>query len=309
MATIEAFNNLVKLVGGNVDEILDMIKNFENDKKKGDEKPTLKGDDKEPKKKGGRKPKAVETEPEKKDADKVSEKKPEEKPAPKKRGPKPKTDKKEEGDKPEPEKKVEEKEEKGDVKETEKRIKRMSPIMSDQLKKSLADADVPCDEKMFTKLKKKFTDYVDSLTEDDFKNSSLTDHMRDFAKLEKGDDKKPEEDTEMKVDETEKEPEPSEASKGGGAADVPSHISLEDFQKRFANGKLTKNTSGTAVFWDAENGDLITGPEEDPDEDLEEEKFHGKTFAVGVKTGRVYETVDDKDVFVGFKGVGQFKDM
>jgi hypothetical protein len=30
---------------------------------------------------------------------------------------------------------------------------------------------------------------------------------------------------------------------------------------------------------------------------------------VGETTGRVYENIDDEDIFVGYKGIGQFEDM
>jgi len=49
--------------------------------------------------------------------------------------------------------------------------------------------------------------------------------------------------------------------------------------------------------------------EEDADEDLEEISFKKKTYVVGLRTKRVYEPTDDKDTFVGFLGIGEFKDM
>lgn len=63
------------------------------------------------------------------------------------------------------------------------------------------------------------------------------------------------------------------------------------------------------VFWDADDGRWVRGPEEDDDEDLTEKKMNKKTYAVGDITGRVYETTDDRDVFVGFAGVGAYRDL
>jgi hypothetical protein len=63
------------------------------------------------------------------------------------------------------------------------------------------------------------------------------------------------------------------------------------------------------VYWDADDGRWVRGPEQDDDEDLTEKKFKGKTYAIGDITGRIYETTDDRDVFVGFAGVGAFREL
>jgi hypothetical protein len=63
------------------------------------------------------------------------------------------------------------------------------------------------------------------------------------------------------------------------------------------------------VYWDADDGRWVRGPEQDDDEDLIEKKFKGKTYAIGETTGRIYETTDDRDIFVGFAGVGAFRDL
>ena len=61
---------------------------------------------------------------------------------------------------------------------TEKRIKRFSPVMSSQLKTILADVDVEITDK----LKKEFQQYIEAMTDDDFKKDGFADHMRSFAK-------------------------------------------------------------------------------------------------------------------------------
>ena len=62
------------------------------------------------------------------------------------------------------------------------------------------------------------------------------------------------------------------------------------------------------IYWDPAGKRFVTGQVDD-DEDVVETKFNDKPFMVGEKTGRVYENIDDEDIFVGYKGVGQFKNM
>ena len=62
-------------------------------------------------------------------------------------------------------------------------------------------------------------------------------------------------------------------------------------------------------FWDAKNGRFVTGPKEDPDEELTDQKFEGNLYAVGAKTYRVYLGASKEDSFKGYAGVANFKDM
>ena len=62
-------------------------------------------------------------------------------------------------------------------------------------------------------------------------------------------------------------------------------------------------------FWDSKNGRFVTGPDEDPEEDLTDQKFEGKLYAVGAKTYRVYLGASKDDSFKGYAGVANFKDM
>lgn len=186
--------------------------------------------------------------------------------------------------------------------EKEKRIKRMSPVMAGQLKKALEDAGLEFGDK----LKKEFVQYVDDLTDDDFKKVGLADHMRDFAKLkaptkavpieEELDDE--EEDDEMPVP-----TQPTSNVAGGGPGTVA--LNLDELQAI----EMTASVDPVGTYWDADNGRFVKGPEEDADEDMDEVIFDGKTYAVGEKTGRVYEARDTGDFFAGFIGVGKFKTM
>lgn len=189
----------------------------------------------------------------------------------------------------------------------EKRIKRMSPVMADQLKLALRDVKLEYTDK----LKKEFVEFVEELTEDDFRKQGLADHMRSFAKLKAPDVEKKPESEEDKEDEQESEeedevPQAQSVAVGGGPSNPsPKRIPLEDLQKI----EMTASVGPVGNFWDADNGRFVTGPDADEDEDVDEVEFEGKTYAVGEKTGRVYEPLEDTDKFVGFIGVGKFKAM
>ena len=49
--------------------------------------------------------------------------------------------------------------------------------------------------------------------------------------------------------------------------------------------------------------------DEEDDEDLEEITFEGETLSVGVKSGKIYRTVDEVDTLVGYAGKGRFKNV
>ncbi len=178
--------------------------------------------------------------------------------------------------------------------EKEKRIKRFSPVMAAQLKTALDGAKV----EMTDKLKKEFQQYVEDLTDDDFRKEGLADHMRAFAKL-----KAPVVETvsEEETEESEEEPEKVVVMSDANIVDV----TLKELQ----DIGMTATIDPPGTFWDADNGRFVKGPEADDDEDFEDAKFEGKDYVVGEKTGRVYEARDSGDVFAGFIGVGKFKTM
>ena len=219
--------------------------------------------------------------------EKLKKKAPETAPEPKKEEPKPAPEpKKEEPKKEEPEKK-------------EKRIKRFSPVMASQLKTALDGVKV----EMTDKHKKEFQQYIEDLTDDDFRKEGFADHMRAFAKL-----KAPAEEVDngagvglhlmKKAEEV-----PVQAGAGGPPTVVD--VSLKDLQAI----DMTATVDPPGTFWDADSGRFVKGPEADDDEDFEEKKFEGVNYVVGEKTGRVYEARETGDVFAGFIGVGKFKKM
>jgi len=174
----------------------------------------------------------------------------------------------------------------------EKRIKRFSPVMASQLKTALEAVKVETTDK----LKKEFQQYVEDLTDDDFRKEGLADHMRAFAKLKAPQEPEDAEDS----DESETEPETTTLKSDSTVIDV----TLKELQEI-----TTATIDPPGTFWDADNGRFVKGPEADDDEDFEDTTFDGKSYVVGEKTGRVYEARDSGDVFAGFIGVGKFKTM
>jgi hypothetical protein len=79
---------------------------------------------------------------------------------------------------PEPVKVEDKKPEPKKAEPKEKRIKRFSPVMASQLKTALEAVKV----EMTDKHKKEFQQYVEDLTDDDFRKEGFADHMRAFAK-------------------------------------------------------------------------------------------------------------------------------
>lgn len=201
--------------------------------------------------------------------------------------------------KPEP-KKVEEKKpepKKVEPEKKEKRIKRFSPVMATQLKTALEGVKV----EMTDKLKKEFQQYVEDLTDDDFRKEGLADHMRAFAKMHAPVVETVAEELDEEAEESEAEPDTVTVKSESKIVDV----TLKELQEI----GMTATIDPPGTFWDADNGRFVKGPEADDDEDFEDAKFEGKDYVVGEKTGRVYEARDSGDVFAGFIGVGKFKKM
>jgi hypothetical protein len=151
---------------------------------------------------------------------------------------------------------------------------------------------------MIDKHKKEFQQYIEDLTDDDFRKEGFADHMRAFAKM-----KAPTTTEEVTVTEP-----PVSAGAGTGIAYTGPTVvdmSLKDLQAI----DMTATVDPPGTFWDADNGRFVKGPEADDDEDFEEKKFEGVNYVVGEKTGRVYEARETGDVFAGFIGVGKFKKM
>jgi hypothetical protein len=154
-----------------------------------------------------------------------------------------------------------------------KRLSRMSKVLTDKLEATFKEFGSDMNDKS----NKAFVSYVNDLTKDDFDSkTTLTEHMRDFVIL-----------TIRPSDEDEAET-----------------LELSDLQKL----KNLIDGYSAGIYWVPDSKKFVTG-EVDDDEDVVETKFGDKNFMVGENTGRVYENINDEDIFVGYKGIGQFKGM
>lgn len=197
------------------------------------------------------------------------------------------------------------KEEKKTEDKTEKRIGRMTATIANKLKAELVKVGVKFtdnEKKELDKFKKEFTSYVNDLTNDDFTSKGLEKHMEDFAKLKIPTSAAPAEEKKPKIESGTTTP----FSAGPSNVAHVEDLSLKELQ---SVEMIATPDKFVGVFWDGDKGRWIRGPEQDDDEDLTEKKFKGKTYGIGDKTGRVYELTDNKDIFVGFVGVGAFKDL
>lgn len=224
--------------------------------------------------------------------------------------------------------KKKEKEDDGAAAPAEARWTRWTKTYTEAFKKSLSDAGVASDEKEFDKLKKEFVKYLNDLTEEDYQKDTKShpDRMKDFAALKapkkeappaKKEEAKPEEKAagagkakaapkkktmweEMNSHETPTDP-PSNAANFHDVKDV------EELQNN--EFIVTVDGSPEGVFWDGKNGRWVRGPAAIDDEDLVEVKFGGVEYMVGEQSCRIYRETDNRDEFVGYIGVGKFRDM
>lgn len=81
-------------------------------------------------------------------------------------------------------------------------------------------------------------------------------------------------------------------------------LSIEDLQEI----EEVDETDVPGIYWDVTNGRKVTGPSEDPEEELKDMKFEGQVYSVAQTTYRV-SLGASKDSFKGYAGVGKFKDM
>ena len=196
---------------------------------------------------------------------------------------------------------------KAEVKSAEEKpskvISRMSPTLKTALRKALAAAGhtVTDDEWKVSKKPDEFKNYVNSLAPEVEKAKGIDKHMEDFAGSS----------TEAEV---EAAAEPAESSE-------PHNLTVKELR---AIKKLTQ-TETPGKFWDGDKGRFVQGPAEDETEDMVElkiktqvphggagsdkPKFEMLEHVVGEKTKRLYRNIDGKDKFVGYIGVGEFKDV
>jgi hypothetical protein len=127
--------------------------------------------------------------------------------------------------------------------------------------------------KLFNKLKPKCSSYLVGLSKADFEGQSLDDHVKHWHTIQ----------NQAKVAETV----------------VPDVLSYEDLK---GLTDLNETDGKPGIYWHPETGRHVTGPAAIPEEGLDEVK----DYLVGETTKRVY---NDAEAFLGFAGIGKFKDL
>ena len=180
---------------------------------------------------------------------------------------------------------------------------RMTKAISSKLKSELVKAGVIFSDNETNELadfNTKYKDYINTLSEDEFKTGTATgSHIRKFAEIHKPSSSKA--DVSVEVDKNK-----AVVPKMSNAAHIED-LTIKQLQA--IENIMTPIGGKKGVYWDCDKGRWVTGPETEDDEDATDITFQGKSYAVGDKTGRVYETTDNKDTFVGFVGVGAFLKM
>jgi hypothetical protein len=193
---------------------------------------------------------------------------------------------------------------------TEKKKKNMpqlNPAMKTQLSNALKARDIELTEP----LRKEFIEYINGIDASVYgKNPKVEYYVELFAKS-KGKPEEKKEDLPAKVG----------GSPFAGQDDPPdlnklsnAHgYDLSKLQKSCSSEQIAefKKTEilkplGDGNYWHAKSGMWYF---EDGDEELDEVPFDGNTYLVNKISKRVYRTTDDKDLFVGFLGIGPFKKM
>jgi hypothetical protein len=211
--------------------------------------------------------------------------------------------------KAEPEKKVSAKK----AEPKEKNLNRMTPAIKTELTKVLKTHDVELTEE----LRKEFIEYVNGMETDAYAASNLTTHMEAFAKSKAGGGEDEEEvvEDDAPVTKTIKSPYAGQQDPPDlkGRSNAAGPLDLHSIMRIVPTEKLTalKKTEilkplGDGNYWHPKDGVYVF---EDTDDDVDEFPLNGNTYVASKSNKRVYKMTDDKDIFVGFLGVGEFKDV
>lgn len=179
------------------------------------------------------------------------------------------------------------------VTEKNTNISRFSKATLNQLKAELIKVGITfTDDKEVEKFKKEFTKHANSMDKETYSSKKIEDHMKDFA--------------ETKKPITHSIPENINSN-----IYTTVQVTLDELQKN--NHLIVVGSDGPQhKFWDSLVGKFVVGPDSDDEDNDITVKRNGKTYYVGKRSGRVYEKTDDddeEDKFVGYAGVGKFKDI
>ena len=220
---------------------------------------------------------------------------------------KPKKETKKKDEKPVEEKPKKETKKKAEEKPVEEKKKGPNvPRVTDKHKnllaknlKELANTDI--DDKIVDKFKK----YINTdMTSEKFESDSLEDHIANFVRLNFA---KKESASPFVGDNEPPACDWSNASEYPPLHKLQKTVSQEQFDA-MKNSKILKPL-GDGNYWSPEDGMwiLVDGD----DDEVTEKEFNGETYFVCKSNKRVYQTDEktDKDLFVGFIGIGGFKNM
>lgn len=177
-------------------------------------------------------------------------------------------------------------------KEKEANVSRFSKDSLNKLKTELIKVGVLFSEdkadKELENFKKECTKYLNSIDKDTYITKKLEAHITDFANTKKVEEHK------------------------SNAANEPNviQVTLKELQEN--KNLVIMDTKGPQnKFWDFEKNHYVIGPDSDSEDNDRVVKKDNVTYYVGNKSGRVYKKTDDEeeDLFVGYVGVGKFKDL
>jgi hypothetical protein len=133
------------------------------------------------------------------------------------------------------------------------------------------------DTKQFTKDKQSFKKYCESLSDADWDNSTIDEHVETWLKL-----------------------------KNEPKAEEPLTFDILSIEELKGMKGLTE-TKTVGIYWHPETGRHVTGPAETEDEEDTIKEMEGTDYQVGETTHRVYDVKTES--FLGFAGIGKFESM
>jgi len=133
------------------------------------------------------------------------------------------------------------------------------------------------DTKQFTKDKQGFKKYCESLSDADWDNSTIDEHVETWLKL-----------------------------KNEPKAEEPLTFDILSIEELKGMKGLTE-TKTVGIYWHPETGRHVTGPAETEDEEDTIKEMEGTDYQVGETTHRVYDVKTES--FLGFAGIGKFESM
>ena len=152
-----------------------------------------------------------------------------------------------------------------------KNIPKVTVALRTRLEKSFKEADIHWD----VSHTEEYIKEMNALSKEEYTSTTEADRMSAFAKT----------------------------KSSGAAGGAIKTLSLSELKKQ--NSDLTKVSPG--VYRNEKTKEIVTGPEEDSDEGLDDGEANGVKYSIGETTQRVY--LSSTEEFMGYWGVGEFYDL